>query len=213
MSMQSFQRALVELTLAPRKARALRDGDANAFAGLDLTDRELARLCDVVRQPGISVHCSLSRGNRLEVIFGSFPMTCVLLGPALRGLLDELFEEHRPTNYQLAGEDAAFAQLIQRKLAIGELSIEYLDEVFAYELACAELMRRQRTRPDADAEVETIFEFEHSPEDLLPPLSQLKAPPVGLPRGRYRTVVRFADGRFDINPALAEDRLAGRPNP
>lgn len=212
MSMQAFQQALVDLTLAPRQARALREGDASAFAALDLTHRERTRLLDVASQPGISVHCSLSRGNRLEVIFGSFPMTCVLLRTAphgllpnphpnlLRNLLDELFDEYRPTNYQLAGEDSAFAELLRRKLATGALQIEYLDEIFAYELACAGLMHRRRSQAATHAPVETVFEFAHSPGDLLPPLSRLQPPPAGLPRGSYRTTVSYDGERFDVQP-------------
>jgi hypothetical protein len=195
MSLRSFQRAVVELTLAPRMARALRGGDAGALAGYDLTERERDRLFAIARQPGISVHCSLSRGNRLEVIMEAFPMTCVLLRPLLRVLLDELFEEHRPSHYQLAEERGAFAALLARKLAAGDLAIEYLDEILAYETACLALTERMRNGAE---EAETIVEFAHPPDELLPPLAQRSAPPAGLPTGAYRARVRLADERFTV---------------
>jgi hypothetical protein len=198
MSLRSFQRAIVDLTLAPAKARALRHGDTDVLAGYELTGRERARILDIVRQPGISVHCSLSRGNRLEVIVEAFPMTCVLLRPVLRQLVDELWQEHRPSNYQLAGEAAAFAALVRRKIADGALAIEYLAEILAYETTCLELAERTRMRAAQDAAAEAMVEFEHDPDALLPPLSRLTAPPAGLPSGSYRALVKLQNARFTV---------------
>jgi len=198
MSLRTFQRAIVDLTLSPQIAVALLHGDTSALADYDLTERERRRILDIVRQPGISVSCSLVRGNRLEVIVGIFPMTCVLLEPVLRQLLDELWAEHRPSNYQLAGEDTAFAELVGRKSAAGELAFEYLDEIFAYERACQEMAHRVRTLDGPDRVVETVVEFQHPPDELLPPLSRLVAPPPGLPRGRYRARVRLQDDRLEV---------------
>jgi hypothetical protein len=196
MSLRSFQQALVDLTLSPTTATALRNGDLAALAPYELTQLERERLVDVVRQPGVSVHCSLSRGNRLEMIVGAFPMTCVLLRPVLRGLLDELWRLHRPTNYQLSDEVAAFAALIARKLAAGELALDYVAEIFVYEQSCLELT--QRARLDPDAELWKIVEFQHHPDALLGPLSRQKAPPSGLASGQFRARVVLLDGRFDV---------------
>jgi len=196
MSLQSFQQAVVDLTLSPWMAQELRKGDAVPLAEYDLTSRERARLLNIVNQPGISVHCSLSRGNRFELIVNAFPMTCVLLRPLLRRLVDELCQEHRPTNYQLSGEQTAFAALVRRKMAAGELVIEYLDEIFAYEMACLGLVERMRSDPTD--EVTALVEFEHSPDDLLPPLSQLKLPPSGLRAGSYPARVRLQGELFKV---------------
>jgi hypothetical protein len=198
MSLRAFQRAVVELTLAPDMARALRQGDAGVLAGYDLTGRERARLLDMVRQPGISVQCSLSRGNRLEVIMAAFPMTCVLLRPVLRQLVDTLWREHRPTNYQLAGEQTAFAALVRREIAAGVLAIEYLPEILAYETTCLELAERSRMRTGSDTAAEALVEFEHPPDTLLPPLSRRAAPPAGLPSGSYRARVKLQGDRFTV---------------
>ena len=198
MSLQAFQRAVVELTLSPQKARGLREGDADVLAAYDLTPRERDRILDIVRQPGISVNCSLSRGNRLEVIAEAFPMTCTLLQPVLRRLVDELWTEHQPTNYQLAGEEIAFASLVHDKIARNELTIEYLHEILEYELACLELAGKRRIQTDPNAAVEIIVEFQHSPDDLLPPLSRLSTPPPGLPAGSYRARVKLQGEQFDV---------------
>lgn len=196
MSLQAFQRAVVELTIAPEKTHLLRAADRSVFAGYDLSELEWERLFSVVCQPGINVHCSLSRGNRFEMIGGVFPMTCVLLEPWLRDLLNELWKEHSPTNYQLAGEETVFAEMIDRKIVAGELCVEYLREVFQYELVCLDLTRRMRNQPDPHAEMEAIVEFQHSPDELLPPLARLTAPPARLSEGRYRALIQLQGGRF-----------------
>ena len=206
MSLLMFQRALVELTLIPEKARSLRSGDQSILAGFELTGLERDRLEAVVHQRGMSVSCSLSRGNRLEMIFQSFPMTCVLLKPILRELVDELWTDIQPTNYQLAGEETIFAALLTRKLAADNLSILYLEEIFAYELACMELTRQARNpaRNQTGTDAKLIVDFQHSPDDLLPPLSQLTTPPDELPEGNYRARVMLIDDQFKVE--LIESR-------
>jgi hypothetical protein len=196
MSLAMFQRALVELTLTPHKARALRLGDQSVLAGFELTDLERTRLDEVVHQPGMSVNCSLSRSNRLEVIFQSLPMTCVILKPILRKLVDELWQDNQPSNYQLAGEDTAFIALLSGKIAAGKLTVLYLEEIFAYELACMELTRRSLNQNGPNAEI--IVNFHHSPDDLLLPLSQLLAPPDQLPTGAFAARVRLIDDQFRV---------------
>ena len=123
-------------------------------------------------------------------------MTCVLLRPVLRPLVDELWQQHRPTNYQLSGEETAFVAIVTRKIAAGELVIEYLEEIFAYEMKCLELVQQKRTDPDAEATA--IVEFQHTPDDLLPPLSQLESPPAGLRAGSYSARVRLQGELFKV---------------
>lgn len=198
MSLQAFQRAVVDLTLSYTKAGALRDGDTSVLAGYDLTVLERDRLNAIVRQPGIAIHCSLSRGNRLEAVFNTFPMTCILLESKLRALVDELWAQRAPTSYQLAGEDVAFAEFVGAKVACGELRVEYLPEILAYEVLCLELMQRSWRQVDHAASVEGILEFWHWPDDLLQPLARLTLPPPGLRAGRFRSRVRLRRKRFEV---------------
>jgi hypothetical protein len=198
MSLQGFQQVIVDLTLAPKTIRRLLGGDLSPLDSYDLTEPECQRVLDVIRQPGMSVNCSIARGNRFEAIGELFPMTCVLLEPILRELLDELWEDFRPTNYQFAGEEDAFTSIVLRKMAAGDLPIEYLDEIFAYESLCADLARRMRNQTDPGQEFDALVEFHHPPDLLLPPLSELKAPPAGLPRGLYRALLTLRGTRFDV---------------
>jgi len=145
----------------------------------------------------MSVNCTIARGNRFEVIGDLFPMTCVLLEPVLRELLEELWEDF-PSSYQFAGEDDAFASKVRQKMAGGELRIEYLDEIFTYEAICLQLARQMTSQPDERYELKSVIEFRHSPELLLTPLSKLQAPPPGLPCGSYRAGLILRNMRFHV---------------
>jgi hypothetical protein len=196
MSLQGFQRVLVDLTLTPSMAPILRQRDVSMLAGYDLTEREWERVFDVAQQPGLSVHCTLARGNRIEVIVDAFPMTCVLLKPVLRALVDELWQVHKPTNYQLGGEQSAFVEFVAQKVAAGELNIAYLPEILAYEMTCQALL--QEDPGGRDDEVQAVVTFQHPPEALLSPLSRLEQPAADLPAGHYVARVTLRGGRFDV---------------
>jgi hypothetical protein len=196
MSLTGFQNALVELTLAPWDARALRLGELAVLDAYDLSPRERARLRDLVSQPGMSINCSLSRGGRLEVIFDVFPMTCHLARPVLRELLEAHCQRHRPSSYQLSDEPAGFAAVVRDEIAAGTLAIAYLDEIFAYELLCRELS----VRDEPSGETEALFRFNHPPDALLTPLSRLEPPPPDLTAGHFPVRVRFRGGRYQVEP-------------
>jgi len=198
MSLRAFQRAVVDLTLSYQKVRALQDGDAAWLASYELTPLEQARIRAIVSQSGMAVHCTLARGNRLEAVFNTFPMTCVLLESRLRPLMNELWADRQPTNYQLAGEDTAFAAFIGVKIASGELSVEYLPEILAYEAMCLKLTTERLITADPDATVEGLVDFQHLPDDVLQPLARLVVPPAGLPPGSYPSKVTLRHKRFEV---------------
>lgn len=198
MSLQAFQQALVDLTLAPHWTRRLIRGDLTVLDSYDLDERELSRILDVVNQPGMSVNCTIARGNRFDAIGEVFPMTCVLLEPVLRDLLAELWEDVRPTNYQFAGEEEAFAAIVRQKLSNNELSLQYLDEIFAYECLCWELAQQMRRQTESNHQIDAEIEFRHQPDLLLLPLSEMTAPPAVLPRGVYRARVSLRGTRFHV---------------
>jgi len=200
MSLREFQQAIVDLTLAPDSWRAMRRGESAVLDRYKLNERERNRLLEISRQPGMAMNCSLARGNRLELIVGAFPKTCTLLKPLLPRLLDELWERRKPDNYQLFGEEDAFAAFIAKKLSQSELAVEYLSEIFAYELTCRDLALRFETCADAESALEAIVEFRHPPDELLAPLNRHVAPPSGLPSGIFPTRVRLSEAGLEIDP-------------
>lgn len=214
MSLLAFQRAIVDLTLAPGRVRRLLQGGERELDRYDLTERERQRVLYAIRQPGMALNCTIARGNRFEAVAELFPMTCTLLKPVLRGLLDELWEDAPPTSYQFAGEEEAFMGMVRRKIESGEVAIEYLDEIFEYESRCAELAQRMRGQDGTDEGSEAIVEFRHQPDLLLGPLSEHVAPPSGLPAGVYRARLTLRGNEVDVEmiAATAESVEAGRPN-
>jgi len=174
------------MTLDAGLASAVRHDGACALAGYSLTDLECERLVAVARQPGMDLNCSLARGNRFAPIVDFFPLTCELLHPWLRALLDELWSTRRPDNYQLLGEDEAFARFIGERAARGALPHPYAEEVFRYEHACLELAKSLRhvAPPDGPAPFRLAY-FRHDPRIVLRALERHEVPPPGLPAGDY----------------------------
>jgi len=152
----------------------------------------------------MSVNCTLARANRFAPIADAFPLTCSLLKPHLRGLLDELWSVHRPAGYQLAGEAGAFAVFLEEKLSRGELDHEYAAEVFRYECAAWSLIQslRQSVSPpelEAAAEQSTTARFTHDPRILVACLERDQQPPAGLPSGDYTVRLRLRGDTLDVD--------------
>ena len=200
MSLAQFQAAFAAMALNPRLAGRVRRTGAQALSAYDLTPKELRRLESVSRQPGMSLTCTLARANRFGPLHDAFPRTFVLLEPVLRELLDELWSGDRPHNYQLTGEDAAFAEFIEQKLTAGELQTEYLREIFLLEKTCWELAMKFRHAESATSgETSWIVPFEHRPGDLLDCLDSFERPPASLPRGDYQVRIRLVNGELQLD--------------
>lgn len=199
MALTDFQRALADMTLDPRLAATVRQRGTEALKAYELTEREQRRLQTVACQPGMSLTCSLARANRFGPIHDAFPMTCVLLEPQLKGLLDELWHRHRPDNYQLSSEERAFVEFLEGRMASGELDVEYLEDVFRYETTCWKLAMDLRYRDLASVEGKTwVVHFCHSPSALLDALGRLEAPPTGLPLGDYEVRIHLVNGELKL---------------
>jgi hypothetical protein len=197
MSLRDFQQAFSDMTLDARLAAAVRHDGGPALREYALTAREQERLVAVARQRAMELNCSLARGNRFSSIIEMFPLTCELLKPWLRELLDELWSRRRPDNYQLAGEEDAFAAFLTEKGVRRELPHPYADEVLRYESACLELARSLRyvsaeDLPRRGAANVRYAHFRHDPRILLRALENEQAPPPNLPEGNYpvRIVLR-----------------------
>jgi hypothetical protein len=203
MTLRDFQRALSDMTLDTRITKAVRRNGTPALSDYELTSLEQNRLVDVARQPGMDLNCTLARGNRFQPIVEMFPLTCELLKPALRLLLDELWNRHRPDNYQLTGEDEVFAAFLEEKIAGGELTHPYAAEVFRYERVCMDLAKSLRyvaaeDLPAAGSEPFRLAHFRHDPQILLHALENQQMPPAGLPEGNYPVRITLRGDALDV---------------
>jgi hypothetical protein len=203
MSLKDFQRALSDMTLDTRLTAAVRKDGTPVLSRYELTSLEQQRLVDVARQPGMELNCTLARGNRFMPIVDMFPLTCELLKPSLRELLDELWDSHRPDNYQLAGEDEVFADFMERKIARGELAHPYAAEVFHYERTCMTLAKSLRyvaaeDSPIPGTEPFRLAQFRHDPRILLRALENQEMPPPDMPEGDYPVRITLRGDALDV---------------
>jgi|SRR5918996_6001290 hypothetical protein len=214
MSLRDFQRALSDMTLDTRMTTAVRRSGTPALSGYDLTTFEQQRLVAVARQPGMDLNCTLARGNRFGPIVEMFPLTCELLKPWLRELLDELWSRHRPDNYQLAGEEDAFAGFLEEKIGRRELTYPYAEEVFRYERACLDLARSLRyvpaeASPPRGSEPFRLAHFQHDPGILLRALERHERPPAEMPEGDFPVRITLRGDALDVE--LDECVMTDRP--
>jgi hypothetical protein len=206
MSLKDFQRALSDMTLDARVTATVRRDGAPALSDYELTALEQQRLVDVARQRGMDLNCTLARGNRFAPIVEMFPLTCELLKPRLRELLDELWSGHRPDNYQLAGEDEVFADFMEGKIERSELPHPYAAEVFHYERTCMTLAKSLRyvaaeDAPKPGAEPFRLAHFRHDPRILLRALENQKIPPSDMPEGDYPVRITLRGDALDVELA------------
>jgi len=191
------------MTLDIRITAAVRREGTAALSDYELTPLEQERLVDVARQPGMDLNCTLARGNRFAPIVEMFPLTCELLKPWLRELLDELWNCHRPDNYQLSGEEDAFAGLLEGKIERCELAHPYAEEVFRYESACLDLARSLRymsaeESPEPGSEGFRLARFRHDPRILLRALENHQIPPADMPEGEYPVRITLHGDALDV---------------
>jgi hypothetical protein len=215
MPLRDFQRALSDMTLDTRIAAEVRKDGRLALSDYNLTSLEQQRLVDVARQPGMDLNCTLSRGNRFAPIVEMFPLTCELLKPQLRELLDEFWSRHRPNNYQLGGEDDAFARFLQGKIARRELTHVYAEEVFQYESACVELAKSLRYVAADDCSVQgsehfRLAHFRHDPRILLRALERQETP-LDIPEGDYPVRITLRGDALDVELAEIGPNPSCRP--
>jgi hypothetical protein len=163
-SVADFQRALSALIASPRLCLQLRAGEEGVLAAYELSERERRRLETVVRQPGMSVSCSIYRANRLTAVASGLPFTCLLLGDGLAPLLDRFWDGEQG-DMQFGPEVERFGRFLEAELAL--LPGPYLEEVLAFELALNALRNR-----DGTARVH----FGHDPRAVLGALAEGRIP-------------------------------------
>ncbi len=201
MTLAAFQQALTAMTLDAQLAAAVRYQGAVALSAWPLTALELRRLVGMAQQPGMELNCTLARGNRFAAVHEAFAMTCVLLGPALRGVLDALWSSQQPSSVQLAGDAERFGAvaLAQAHVLPSDQLRAHLRDVLAYEQAAYELALSVRHLPDPEhaSSPPCWVDFDHDPQALFEALQAFEPPPADLPRRLHRVRLRLVDGELE----------------
>ncbi len=198
MSLATFQQVITRMTLEVPLVQAVRQRGHEALRDFELTPLERRRLVAVARQPGMALNCTLARANRFVGIHDAFPMTCVLLGQALRPLLDTVWSVP-PDSYQLAGDVDRFARLLFDHPQVSALSCPFLPAVFDYERTARELVLSARHVADPStfrSETRWIG-FDHEPQAVFDALQAFVRPDPALPRVVHRVRLRLVDGALE----------------
>ena len=149
----------------------------------------------------MELNCTLARGNRFAAVHDAFAMTCALLGPALRGVLDSLWSSQRPSGVQLAGDAERFAAVALAQAAdLPSAQLRsYLRDVLAYEQQAYELglSVRHMADPDQASSAPRWLDFEHDPQALFQALQRFERPPADLPRVPHKVRLRLVDGELE----------------
>lgn len=201
MSLAGFQRALTAMMLDAALAASVRRQGGAVLTSWPLTALEQRRLVAIARQPGMELNCTLARGNRFAAVHDAFAMTCALLGPALRPVLDALWSAQQPSVVQLAGDAERFAAVAWAHAdALPSHQLRaYLRDVLAYEKAAYELALsvRQMADPEHASSAPRWLDFEHDPQALFEALQAFEPPPADLPRAPHRVRLALVDGELE----------------
>lgn len=231
MSLHGFQRALCDLIASPELCVAARRAPEEALARFDLTARERRRLAAMVRQPGMSVNCTLYRVNRMTPLYSLLPRSCLALGDRLA---DEAAEFWRAggTDLQFGPEIVRFAAFLRERLDAGQLASPYLAELLDFELALHELRLAPRRRLLGElaagasgrawrvSPLVRVVRFSHEPAALLGALAEGRVPDESdAPGGDFHLLLDATGPALELRPldghfgaALAEAAAgAGRP--
>jgi hypothetical protein len=190
MSLREFQRAMSDLIASPGLCLRLREEPERVLATYTLTAREQRRLTTVVSQRGMSVNCSLYRVNRVTPIYTLLPLTCRLLGDAMRAEMEAFWSDYRETDLLYRGEVQRFGEFLRGRLERERGANQLLADVLEFELALNELRFLPRRR--------LLDEVE-------------KGAPVGGGRLRAHPLVRALAFRSD--PALLLEALGHQDYP
>ncbi len=205
MSLSEFQRALCDLIASPERCLRWRSRPEDLLAEYDLSPRELRRIDSVIRQPGMSVNCTLYRVNRITPVYTLLPLTCFLLGSDLLPLMERFWSLPGATDLEFKSEIERFADFLRSQSDLAERP--YVAEVLEFELALTEMQfmpRRRLRRELADAKdgaeahglganpLVRVLRFQHDPIVLLQILADQVARPGELPAGEFYLLL---DGR------------------
>jgi hypothetical protein len=116
-----FQQALADLTASPALCIAVRADASVLPSRYALTERESRRLLGIARHPGMACACTVYRMNRLAPLAMNLRDTLRALGPALRPLVSEYWEDHPRGHAHFFIESNRFCRWLRLRIEAGEI--------------------------------------------------------------------------------------------
>jgi hypothetical protein len=170
----AFQAALARLLVEDDFRDSVRAGGEAALDG-DLTPVERRRLVAVASDPGLDVTRTLHDGWRFSKVLLMLPATCAVLGnERLSAEVHAFWKTRVPRSLYFHAEAIAFCDWLLARS--GELGLEYLDELAAFERASLVLRSAWADAPPPPQQVR----FRHDPQLLLAAIAEGR-PLAGIP--------------------------------
>jgi hypothetical protein len=220
--LRDFQRAFADLASSPGRCLAAREDPETALASYDLTGVERRRLAAMVRDPAMSVNCTLYRVNRLTPIYSVLPLTCSYLGDRLSSELDLFWASFDDATLQYGKEARRFGNWLLSRIAAGRMAGGPIEDAIRFELAAFEVRTAPRvsTPPGDSPHPRTrLVRFEYEPQHVLNPVIGEEMVPA--PEGRWVLLdatgesleVHCLDVSVDSGSGAAQRPVQGRNEP
>lgn len=207
MTLSDFRRALADCLADRDLCNTVMRDPVGPLASYTLTNWERARLLTTL---GRSLTTRAGAPGPLAFVHESLPLTCTILGGALRANVDACWRA--ASNLDSETEGARFAAFLHARLADNAFDIPWLRDVLAFETAALELTSPSSSFAQPSSGAPTLHprvrlvRFNTEPQTLLKRVWSGESTSQ-LPRGEYWLLL---DGRR--TPAEARDltRVAGR---
>ena len=196
MALAIYQEIFCQIVASAIFRQHLRERPDEMLEGLDLTERERRRLLSLAEQPGMRVNTAIHRANRLSPVNQSLPFTCFLLAEQLGLVLERYWSANPAENLQVLAECERFAAFLDTEIHAGRVTGRYLEEILAFERACAQLrflaaeeLRQRASLYYGASPLIRIITFHHNPEILLGALERLEVPAPNIETGEFYLLV------------------------
>jgi hypothetical protein len=172
MALGDFQRAFADLAASPERCLEARENPDVALGSYDLTGVERRRLAAMVREPAMSVNCTLYRVNRLTPIYSVLPLTCFFLADRLASELSLFWTSFDDATLQYGKEAWRFGKWVLARIAAGDVPKGPVEDAIRFELAAFAVRTAPRV-PDAKDEYRNgrkqLVRFVYEPSAVLDP--------------------------------------------
>jgi hypothetical protein len=115
-----FQQALADLTASPELCRAVRADSEVLSKRYALTELERSRVIGIVHHRGMTSACMVYRMNRIAPLAMNLRATMRALGPRLRALVSDYWQEHPHGHSHFFIEAERFGAWLRQLIAAGE---------------------------------------------------------------------------------------------
>lgn len=133
MSLVAFQKLFAAVIADPAFCKRLKT-EPELLAGYELTERERARIIDIIHQQGMTINGMLYNLNRYTPLKEFMPRSCRLLGEQIYVYARRFWDGYIKTTFQFQDEVMKFGAFLLDVIDRGEIDIPGLRDVVQEEI-------------------------------------------------------------------------------